>query len=50
MQLVVERAGVEKTVSLELERASTILKKNQWKVVGGNMVPLWLPNIYAHCF
>jgi C-terminal processing protease CtpA/Prc len=50
MQLLIERAGVQKTYSFQLDTAARVLRANNWKVVDGKMVPLWLPPVYTKCF
>lgn len=50
MVLRVNRAGVLKTFSFELEQATTILRVNHWQVVEGKIIPLWAPQKYWHCF
>jgi C-terminal processing protease CtpA/Prc len=50
MQLVIERAGIHKTYSFQLDIAARVLTANNWKIVDGKMVPLWLPQAYTKCF
>lgn len=50
MQLVIERAGVNRTYSFQLDIAARVLRANNWKIADGKMVPLWLPPAYTKCF
>lgn len=50
IELTIERAGVQKTISFELEQASKVLHENHWQVINGEMFPLWVPKQYLHCF
>lgn len=50
IELTIERAGVQKTISLELEQASKVLQENHWQVINGKMLPLWVPKQYLHCY
>jgi len=50
MVLRVNRVGVLKMFSFELEQAATILRVNHWQVVQGRFIPLWAPEKYWHCF
>lgn len=50
MELVVERAGVRKSFSFELAKAEAVLIDNHWRVVGGELVPSWVPEKYIPCF
>ena len=50
MILVVDRAGVTKTFTFELEQAATVLRDNNKKLVRGTLVPLWVPEEYLRCF
>jgi membrane-associated protease RseP (regulator of RpoE activity) len=50
MTLVIDRAGVTKTLSFELEQATTVLRNNNKKLVRGTLVPAWVPEEYLPCF
>jgi len=50
MELVIERAGARKSFSFQLAKAETVLKDNHWRIVGGEMVPSWVPEKYIPCF
>jgi C-terminal processing protease CtpA/Prc len=50
MQLLIERAGVQRTYSFQLQAAARVLKANRWKMSDGKMIPLWLPAVYKSCF
>jgi C-terminal processing protease CtpA/Prc len=50
MTLTIERANVRKTFSFELARAATVLRRNQWQVINGKLVPVWVPEKYLSCF
>ena len=50
IELTIERAGVQKTISFELEPASKVLHENHWQVINGEMFPLWVPKQYLRCF
>jgi len=50
MSIVVKRGNLKKTVTLELAKATDVLRDNRWQVVSGNLVPLWAPQKYRHCF
>ena len=50
MVLTISRAGTQKTFSFTLEQASDVLRENRWKVVHGQIVPLWIPDKYLPCF
>jgi hypothetical protein len=50
MQLRIERAGKPRTYTFQLDVATRVLKANNWRIVDGQMVPLWLPRAYTNCF
>jgi C-terminal processing protease CtpA/Prc len=50
MVLIVDRAGMQKRFSFELETATAVLRENQMQMVDGWMVPLWAPVKYLYCF
>jgi hypothetical protein len=50
MTLIIERAGERKILSFELGQAATVLRDNQWQIITGKMIPLWVPEKYLHCF
>jgi predicted metalloprotease with PDZ domain len=50
MTLVIDRAGVTKTISFELAQATTVLRDNNKKLVRGTLVPIWVPEEYLPCF
>ena len=50
MTLIIERAGERKILSFELGQAATVLRDNQWQIINGKMIPLWVPEKYLHCF
>ncbi len=50
MTLLIERAEVRKTYSFELAQAAIVLRDNQWQVINGRLVPLWVPEKYLPCF
>jgi hypothetical protein len=41
---------VTKTLSFELEQATTVLRNNNKKLVRGKLVPAWTPEEYLPCF
>ena len=50
MTLVINRAGVTKTLSFELAQATTVLRDNDKKLVRGTLVPIGLSEEYLQCF
>ena len=50
MQLMIERAGKQRTYTFQLDVATRVLKANNWRIVDGQMVPLRLPRAYTNCF
>jgi predicted metalloprotease with PDZ domain len=50
MTLLIRRAGVTKTLSFELEQATTVLRNNNKKLVRGTLVPAWASEEYLPCF
>jgi C-terminal processing protease CtpA/Prc len=50
MQLMIERAGKQRTYTFQLDVATRVLKANNWRIEDGQMVPLWLPRAYTNCF
>jgi len=50
MTLIIERGDVQKAFTIELARAATVLRDNQWQVIDGKLVPLWAPTKYLACF
>lgn len=50
MTLQIERAGAQKTFTFPLALASRVLHDNNWQIVDGHMVPLWIPPSYVSCF
>jgi C-terminal processing protease CtpA/Prc len=48
--LIIERGDLQKTFTIELAQAESVLRDNQWQVVGGKLVPLWVPEKYLPCF
>jgi S1-C subfamily serine protease len=50
MQLMIERAGVQRTYSFQLDIAAKVLRANDWRIADGKMVPLWLPRADTKCF
>ena len=50
MQLMIERAGEQRTYTFQLDVATRVLRANDWKIVDGEMVSLWLPRAYTKCF
>jgi membrane-associated protease RseP (regulator of RpoE activity) len=50
MTLVINRAGVTKTLSFELAQATTVLRDNDKKLVRGTLVPIWVSEEYLQCF
>jgi predicted metalloprotease with PDZ domain len=50
MQLMIERAGKQRTYTFQLDVATRVLNANKWRIVDGQMVPLWLPRAYTNCF
>jgi S1-C subfamily serine protease len=50
MTLVIVRAGPTKTLSFELEQATTVLRNNNKKLVRGTLVPAWVSEEYLPCF
>jgi predicted metalloprotease with PDZ domain len=50
MEVTVERAGARKKFSFQLAMAADVLRENNWQIVDGQMVPLWVPEEYISCF
>jgi C-terminal processing protease CtpA/Prc len=50
MKLTIERAGIQRPYSFQLDIAVRVLRANNWKIADGKMVPLWLPSAYTKCF
>jgi predicted metalloprotease with PDZ domain len=50
MEITVERAGARRRFSFQLAMAAAVLRDNNWQIVDGQMVPLWVPKSYASCF
>lgn len=50
MTLQIERVRTQKTFTLTLDLASSVLRDNNWQIVDGHMVPLWVPTPYVSCF
>lgn len=50
MTLVVARGNDQTTFSFELERAADVLRENNWQMVDGKIVPLWVSGKYLDCF
>jgi C-terminal processing protease CtpA/Prc len=50
MTLVINRAGVTKTLAFELAQATTVLRDNDKKLVRGTLVPIWVSEEYLQCF
>ena len=50
MALVINRAGVTKTLSFELAQATTVLRDNDKKLVRGTLVPIGVSEEYLQCF
>lgn len=50
MTLKIERAGTRKAFTFPLALASSVLRDNNWQIVDGHMVPLWVPKSYLSCF
>ena len=50
MKVTVERAGARRSFSFQLEMAAVVLRHNNWQIVDGQMVPLWVPKAYTSCF
>ncbi len=48
--LVIDRAGVTKTFSFELEQAAMVLRDNDKRLVRGTIVPVWVSEEYLPCF
>jgi predicted metalloprotease with PDZ domain len=48
--LLIDRAGVTKTFSFELEQAAMVLRDNDKRLVRGTLVPLWVSEEYLPCF
>jgi membrane-associated protease RseP (regulator of RpoE activity) len=50
MTLSIERAGVRRTFSFDIERADDVLRDNHFRVADGKIVPSWVPENYLLCF
>jgi C-terminal processing protease CtpA/Prc len=50
MSMTIERAGTPKTFNFSLAPAADVLRDNNWQIVNGAMVPLWVPKSYTSCF
>lgn len=50
MTLQIERAGTQKTFTFPLALASSVLRDNNWQIISGHKVPLWVPASYVSCF
>lgn len=50
MRIIIERTHVRKKFSFQLARAADVLRENNWQIVDGQMVPLWVPEEYVSCF
>jgi C-terminal processing protease CtpA/Prc len=50
MTIEVDRCGSGSTVSFMLERAADIMRRNQKQAVGGEVLPLGVPQKYFSCF
>jgi C-terminal processing protease CtpA/Prc len=50
MTLTVDRDGVTKTFSFQLEQARTVLHDNQRQLIKGQPIPLGIPTEYLSCF
>jgi C-terminal processing protease CtpA/Prc len=50
IRLIIERAGIQKTFSFDLAQAASVLRDNQWQVINGKLIPLWVPDKYLSCF
>jgi C-terminal processing protease CtpA/Prc len=50
MTLIIERGDLQRTFTIELAQAESVLRDNHWQVVGGKLVPLWISEKYLPCF
>lgn len=50
MEVTVERAGAGRKFNFQLAMAADVLRENNWQIVDGQMVPLWVPEEYIFCF
>jgi PDZ domain-containing protein len=50
MTLTIDRDGVTRNFSLQLERAATTLHDNERQIVNGRPIPLGIPEKYFSCF
>jgi predicted metalloprotease with PDZ domain len=50
MEVTVERADAVRKFSFKLAMAADVLRENNWQIVDGQMVPLWVPKEYVSCF
>jgi len=50
MSMTIERAGRQKTFTFTIALAANVLRDNNWQMVNGAMVPLWVPKPYTSCF
>lgn len=50
MTLQIGRVDTRKTFTFPLALASSVLRDNNWQIVDGQMVPLWVPPSYVSCF
>jgi C-terminal processing protease CtpA/Prc len=50
MTIEVDRCGMMSTLSFTLERATNIMRRSQKQAVGGEVMPLGIPQKYLSCF
>jgi C-terminal processing protease CtpA/Prc len=50
MTLTIDRDGLTKTFSFQLEQATTVLRDNQNQLAKGQPIPLGIPEEYLSCF
>jgi C-terminal processing protease CtpA/Prc len=50
ISLTISRGEAPKTFTFALAQAATVLRENRWRVVNGELVPLWSPDKYLSCW